>query len=67
MNYVFRKHLSILGSTMAPQDDFRTVMGLIFEGKLKPIVGQVMPLKEAAKAHRIFESGEVFGKLVLVP
>mgnify|MGYP005845622363 CR=1 FL=1 len=67
VNYVFRKHLSILGSTMAPQDDFRTVMGLIFEGKLKPIVGQVMPLKEAAKAHRIFESGEVFGKLVLVP
>ncbi len=67
VNYVFRKHLSILGSTMAPQDDFRTVMRLIFEGRLKPVVGRVMPLREAAEAHRIFESGEVFGKLVLVP
>lgn len=65
VNYIFGKHLSIIGSTMAPPDDFRTVMGLIFEGKLKPVVGQVMPLEQAADAQRVLESGDVFGKIVL--
>lgn len=67
VNYIFGKQLSIIGSTMAPQRDFRTVMGLIFEGKLKPVVGKVMPLAEAAEAHRVLEDGDVFGKIVLVP
>lgn len=65
VNFIFGKHLSIIGSTMAPPDDFRTVMGLIFEGKLKPVVGRVMPLEQAADAHRLLESGDVFGKIVL--
>lgn len=65
VNYIFGKHLSIIGSTMAPPDDFRTVMGLIFEGRLKPVVGRVMPLEQAADAERLLESGEVFGKIVL--
>ena len=65
VNYIFGKHLSIIGSTMAPPDEFRTVMGLLFEGRLQPVVGQVLPLEAAADAQRLLESGEVFGKIVL--
>lgn len=65
VNFIFGKHLSIIGSTMAPPDEFRTVMRLIFEGRLKPVVGRVMPLEDAADAQRLMESGDVFGKIVL--
>ncbi len=67
VNYIFGKHLSIIGSTMAPQSDFHAVMQLIFEGKLRPVIGRVMPLQEAAEAQRILEGGDISGKLVLVP
>ncbi len=64
---IFGKHLSIIGSTMSTQADFKTVMDLVFAGKLKAVVDQVMPLQEAAQAEAMLEKGEVFGKLVLMP
>lgn len=65
VNYVFKRHLSIIGSTMAPQADFRTVMGLMFAGKLHPVIDRVRPLDEAAEAFRQLERGDMFGKIVL--
>lgn len=63
--YVFGKQISIIGSTMGTQSDFRRVMGLIFDGNVKPVVGCVLPLEKAAEAHRLLEQGDVFGKIVL--
>ena len=65
VNYIFGKHISIIGSTMAPHDDFRAVMALVFAGKLNAVVDRTMPLKKAAEAHRLLASGDVLGKLVL--
>jgi NADPH:quinone reductase-like Zn-dependent oxidoreductase len=65
--YIFGKHLSIIGSSMGTQDDFRHVMGLLFEGKVKPVIGAVLPLEKAAEAHQLLESGSVFGKIILTP
>jgi NADPH:quinone reductase-like Zn-dependent oxidoreductase len=64
---IFGKHLSIIGSTMAPQADFRAVMELIFAGRLRAVIDRVMPLKDAAEAESLLARGEVFGKLVLTP
>lgn len=64
---VFWKQLSILGSTMGSPADFRRVMRLLFEGRLKAIVHEVLPLAEARRAHEMLEAGSVFGKLVLEP
>ena len=64
---IFWKQLSILGTTMGPPEDFRRVMNLVFEGRLAPVIHEVMPLEEARRAHELLEAGEVFGKLVLVP
>ncbi|WP_326945642.1 NAD(P)H-quinone oxidoreductase [Amycolatopsis sp. NBC_01307] len=38
---------------------------LVSEGAVKPIVGQVIPMSEAASAHRAMEEGSVFGKILL--
>ncbi len=38
---------------------------LVSEGAVKPIIGQVIPMSEAASAHRAMEEGSVFGKILL--
>jgi NADPH:quinone reductase-like Zn-dependent oxidoreductase len=40
-------------------------MGLIFEGKLNPVIGATYPLERGVEAHRALEKGDVFGKIVL--
>lgn len=63
--YIFGKHLSILGSSMGTYEDFAKVMGLIFEGRLKPPVGDVYPLAQASAAQECLEHGQQMGKIVL--
>ncbi|MEV0065849.1 NAD(P)H-quinone oxidoreductase [Amycolatopsis sp. NPDC050768] len=38
---------------------------LVENGSVKPIIGQVVPMAEAASAHRMLEDGDVFGKILL--
>ena len=63
--YIFGKHLSVIGSTMSPQKDFRDVMRLVFAGKLKPVLDKTFPLAEARAAQERLERGEQFGKITL--
>jgi NADPH:quinone reductase-like Zn-dependent oxidoreductase len=63
----FRRELRLSGSKNASVTELRTVMGLVAEGKLKPVIHRSFPLAEAAEAHRVVESREIFGKVVLLP
>jgi NADPH:quinone reductase-like Zn-dependent oxidoreductase len=63
--YLFYKHLSILGSTMGTRGDFAQVMGLVFEGRLRPVLDRDFPLPEAAKALARMQRGEHLGKITL--
>jgi len=63
--HIFGKHLSIIGSTMGTSVDYETVMGLIFQGKLRPIIDTVYPLEEGSIALQRLSEGDVTGKLVL--
>jgi NADPH:quinone reductase-like Zn-dependent oxidoreductase len=62
---MFAKHLSIIGSTMSTMNDFKEVMDLIVEGRLKPIVDKTFPLKDAALAQERLWNNENFGKITL--
>lgn len=62
---MFGKHLRIIGSTMGPQSDYERVMGLIFQGKLRPIIDAAYPLAEAPTALHRLRHGDVTGKLIL--
>ena len=65
MRYVFARQVSIIGSTMGPHQDFVTVMNLIFQGRLQPVIGEVMPLEAVADAQRKLAEFDTFGKIVL--
>jgi NADPH:quinone reductase-like Zn-dependent oxidoreductase len=67
LRYVFYKQLEILGSTMGKKGDLITILKLIEQRKLRPVIDRVMPLKEAREAHRLIEAGKHFGKIVLIP
>jgi putative PIG3 family NAD(P)H quinone oxidoreductase len=43
------------------------VWPMVADGRVRPVVHDRVPLAEAARAHEALESGEVFGKLLLVP
>jgi len=67
VRFIFGKQISIIGSTMGTHQDFRDVMGLMWAGKLKPVVDRVMPLSKGKAAFEVLERGEQFGKIVLTP
>ena len=65
---LFWKQYTIAGSTMANRAETVTVLRLVFdERRLQPIMDRVLPLDQIQTAHRLLESGEQFGKIVLVP
>jgi NADPH:quinone reductase-like Zn-dependent oxidoreductase len=65
LRQIFFRHLSIIGSTMGPHQDFIRVMNLVFEGQLKPVIGAVLPLEKVRDAQEMLANFEVFGKIVL--
>jgi NADPH:quinone reductase-like Zn-dependent oxidoreductase len=65
--YLFFRSVSLIGSTMGTNADYKDVMKLVFAGKLRAVVGQTFPLSQIQAAHRALASGDVFGKVVLFP
>ena len=61
---IFWKQLNVLGSTMGTPRDFAAMLQLYADG-LRPVVDQILPLDQAAAAHRRMEEGDQFGKIVL--
>ncbi|HEX7775097.1 MAG TPA: medium chain dehydrogenase/reductase family protein [Parvibaculum sp.] len=50
----------------AYQQDLATVLKLVGDGTLSPLIGATYPLREAAKAQRALETRSVEGKIVLM-
>ena len=65
LHRIWWKQLTVVGSTMGTQEDFRAVYDLVASGRAKPVVDQVFPLAEAAAAHEHLEAGRQLGKVVL--
>jgi len=63
--YMFAKHLSLIGSTMSTRAEFATVMGLVFSGRLRPVIDSTFPLPDIRAAHERLEQGDVLGKITL--
>jgi NADPH2:quinone reductase len=72
---VMRKRLTISGSTLRPRSvEFKgrvarnlreKIWPLIESGRIKPEIYKTFPLEQAADAHRLMESSQHIGKIVL--
>jgi NADPH:quinone reductase-like Zn-dependent oxidoreductase len=67
LRHLFARQLSLLGSYMGRKPELARAATLFFEGKLKPVIDEVMPLSEAQAAQRRLEDRSQFGKIVLRP
>jgi NADPH2:quinone reductase len=47
--------------------DLLTLLDLLKQGKIKPLIAQRLPLEEARRAHEMLGEGGVLGKIVLLP
>ena len=56
-----------MGSNGWLPEDLDALLGLVREGKLKPIIDRRLPLEEARDAFRQLEERRVFGKVVIAP
>src|ERR1700682_6006217 len=67
MRQIFWKQISILGSTMSNDAEFRALLAAVGAGKLKPSIDRVFPFSRAREAYARMEEGRQHGKIVLVP
>jgi len=75
INEVMRRRLVLTGSTLRPRPvEFKGTVAkslrekiwpLIEAGKIKPEIYKTFPLEQAADAHRLMETSQHIGKLVL--
>ncbi len=65
IRFIFSKQISLVGSTMGTHQDFRDVTALLWEGKLKPVIDRIVPLRAGREAFESMEKSDQFGKIVL--
>lgn len=62
---LFWKQISIMGSTMGTEEEFREMLNFIETFDVKPIIDSTYELKVIKDAYRRMESSDHFGKIVL--
>ena len=65
LRFFFTRELSVAGCYMGGRRELDEVLTLVSEGRLKPVVDTVFPLKDAVRAQATMERRNFFGKLVL--
>ncbi len=61
----FRKQITMSSCHFAPKSTNHEVLDLVAQGKLKPVIAEVFPLKDMRAAHELLASRDFFGKVVL--
>ena len=62
---LFAKELTLIGSYGGTRADLATVLRLVANGQLRPVIARTLPLESVAEAQRLLEQREVFGKIVI--
>lgn len=62
---VYYYQQTILGSRMGTPEEFVQVLQLVADGKLKPAIDRVYPLKDFRDAEQRLEEGKQVGKIVI--
>jgi len=62
---LYWNQVTIMGSTMGSDEDFRRMLRAVTIAKLKPVIDSVEPLENIREAMGKMETGEQFGKIAL--
>jgi acryloyl-coenzyme A reductase len=62
---VILKELQVLGSFATTTAELSEAFRLVTEKKIRPVVAEVMPLSDVAKAQQMLYDRQVTGRLVL--
>jgi len=64
---LFLKSISMLSATSTTRRQLEDSLALVARGQVRPVIGEVLPLADAARAHETVESGKAVGRIVLRP
>jgi NADPH:quinone reductase-like Zn-dependent oxidoreductase len=65
--HLYHKRITIKGRPGSRPGDKEKCFAAAAEGKIQAQIDKVLPLSHAVEAHRLIESGEIVGKIVLDP
>jgi NADPH2:quinone reductase len=67
VNRLYRQRLRLIGGPGNSQADVERTLSAAADGLLRAVIDRILPLEQAADAHRLVEKNEVLGKVVLDP
>jgi alcohol dehydrogenase len=67
LRYVWSFELKIMGSNSFYDENLKGLMELIEQGRIKPVIDEVLPLERAVEGLRLIEDRQVFGKVIIEP
>jgi NADPH:quinone reductase-like Zn-dependent oxidoreductase len=65
LGQMWRRELSVIGSTNHPELDLKTIAVLAGRGLIRGVVDSVFTMEEGAASHERMEAGDFFGKIVM--
>jgi len=65
LQLLYWNQLTIMGSTMGSDSDFREMVSAVSAAGVKPVIDSVEPLQNAREAMQKMETAEQFGKIAL--
>lgn len=67
LRFLFNKQLNLLGSHEGRKADLVEAWKFVEAGRIRTVIREVLPLREAARAEELFVDRHSYGKIVLVP
>lgn len=67
LRYLFFKGTNLLGSTQGTKAELEQVIYWTSKGKIKPLIGQILPFSDMVKGHIMMANGDQMGKIVTTP
>ena len=67
IRYIWTFELQVLGSNGWTQDDLVTLLRMVAERRLAPVIDRTLPLAEAREGIRLLADREVIGKIIIAP
>ena len=67
LRFIWTAEMNIMGSNGWRLEDLETLIAMVRDGKLKPVIDRIMSLDEGIEACRMLEERRFFGKIVIKP